>query len=92
MEHGVQDFLDGVVQDLGGNVQLIRSAVRTLPYLGGGAVAVAPRLALNCDDGDRQRLSGEEIRIECIIDVFQLADGPAHFGGLFHDTFLPESK
>lgn len=64
-------------------------AVHPPPHLGGGAVAVAPRLALHRDDGHRQRLSGKDVRVECVIDVFQLAHGPAHFGSLFRGSFFP---
>ena len=52
MEHGIQRFLDGVIQHLGGDIQLIGPAVLSLPHLGRGAVSIGPRLALYGDNGD----------------------------------------
>lgn len=50
MQHRVQRFFNRIVQNLGGNIQLIRTAIFTLPNLGGGTMAVCPRLALHGDD------------------------------------------
>ena len=91
MEHGVQRFLDGVIQHLGGNVQFIGPAVLSLPDLGRGAVSIGSRLALHRDNGDRQ-LPAKEICVEAVVDVLQLTDGPAHFCGLFHCVALHNTE
>ncbi len=31
----------------------------------------------------------EEVGVQAVIDMFELADGAGHFSGLFHDAFLP---
>ena len=53
MQHRVQRFFNGVVQNLGGNIQLIRAAVFALPDFGRGTMAVCPRLALHGDNRHR---------------------------------------
>lgn len=87
MQHGVQRFFNGIVQNLGGNIQLVCPAVFPLPHLGRGAMAVCPRLALHGDNRHGQ-LCGKVIRVQAVIDVLQLTDGSAHFGGFFHGVFL----
>ena len=88
MQHRVQRFFNRIVQNLGGNIQLIRAAVFTLPNLGRGAMAVCSRLALYGNNRNGQ-FSGKEVRIKVIVDVLQLADSPAHFGGFFHGIASP---
>ena len=68
MEHGVQGFLNRIIQHLSGDIQLVRPSVCPPPHLGGGAVSVGARLALDRDNRRRQ-LPGVIVRIEAVIDV-----------------------
>ena len=68
MQHRVQRFFNRIVQNLGGNIQLIRAAVFTLPNLGRGAMAVCSRLALHGDDRHGQ-LRRKEVRVQAVIDM-----------------------
>ena len=88
MQHGIQSFLDWVMQNFGGNVQFIRASVLALPDFCCGTVSVCSRLALYGNNRNGQ-FSGKEVRIKVIIDVLQLTDSPTHFGGFFHGIASP---
>ena len=83
MQHGIQSFLDWVIQNFGGNVQFIRASVLALPDFCRGTVSVSPRLALHGYDRHGQQ-SVKKVRVKGVVDVFQLADSSAHFRGFFH--------
>lgn len=73
VEHGIQRLLDWVVEDFGGDVQLIGLVIFPLPDLGDGTMSHCPRLGLYCDNRCGQRPL-EKVTVEAIINVFQLTD------------------
>lgn len=74
-------------QHFGGYVHFVLLALLVPPNLGGGAMAVSPWLALHGYNWHWQR-PAKQIRIEGIVNLFQLPYGPAHFRCLFHFAFL----
>lgn len=83
VQHRVYGFLNGIAQNLGGNIDFIGVIFGTLPDLCNGAVAKGSGLALDGDDR-RGQLPAEKVCIQGIVDMLQLADGAAHFGCLLH--------
>ena len=90
MQHRVDGLLDGIAQDLSGNIDLVGVILWTPPDLSNGAVAEGAGLALDGDDRHGQ-LIVEEILIQAVVDVLKLGDGAGHFGSLFHGVYPPNN-